>query len=135
MTIAALLSLWRKERVALWLFGVAAGSVVLAAPWILAVVPYNQLENRGALLSIEYLSLVRRMLFKADLVDALLAFVHRHISSDSGNWITLSLASMIFLAGGRRAGLEVHAGEIAQVDNGFGDVGSGHERLGQRLGE
>jgi hypothetical protein len=103
VTIAALLSLWRKERVALWLFGVAAGSVVLAAPWILAVVPYNRLENRGALLSIEYLSLVRRMLFKADLVDALLAFVHRYISSDSGNWITLSLASMIFLVGGLNA--------------------------------
>jgi hypothetical protein len=55
------------------------------------------------LLSIEYLSLVRRMLFKADLIDTLLAFVHRYISADSGNWITLSLASLIFLVGGLNA--------------------------------
>jgi hypothetical protein len=103
VSIAATLSLWRRERTALPLFAVVVGSVVLAAPWILAVVPYNRLENRGALLSIEYLSLVRRMLFKADLIDTLLVFVHRYISGDSRNWITLSLASLIFLAGGLNA--------------------------------
>jgi hypothetical protein len=101
--MAALLALIRRERIAWPLFGVAAGSVLLAAPWILAVVPYNRLENRGALLSIEYFSLVRRMLFKADLTDPLLAFVHRYIGSDPSNAITLLLASLIFLLGGLNA--------------------------------
>jgi hypothetical protein len=103
VSIAAVLSLWRRERTAWSLFAVVVGSVVLAAPWILAVVPYNRLENRGALLSIEYLSLVRRMLFKAGLIDTLLAFVHTYISGDSRNWITLSIASLIFLVGGLNA--------------------------------
>jgi hypothetical protein len=101
--IAGMLALWRRERVARWLFGVAAGSVVLAAPWIVAVVPYNRLENRGALLSIEYLSLVRRMLFKADLTDILLAFVHQYVGHDPRNWVMLSLSSLIFLIGGLNA--------------------------------
>ena len=79
---------WRS---AAWLY---------AAPWLLAVLPYNRLENRGALVAIEYLTLVRRMLVKTQATDALERGVHAVVGADPNYRVLLTVASILFLIGG-----------------------------------
>lgn len=98
--VTAAIALIRKSPHRWRLVGVTVGAVGFAAPWILAVLPYNGLENRGALISVEYLSLVRRMLFKGNLIDTIANFVHQFVSPDPTARITLALATLLFLVGG-----------------------------------
>jgi hypothetical protein len=79
---------------------VAIGSVACAMPWALAVLPYNRLENRGALISFESLTLVRRMLLKTGLTGWLESVVLRYVGRDSDFSIVLTAATVIFLLGG-----------------------------------
>jgi len=66
---------------------------------LMVILPFNQAEHRGAVIDLEYLTLVRRMLFKADLTLPLETFVHR-FSSDPDYLILLTLATLFFLIGG-----------------------------------
>jgi hypothetical protein len=98
--IAAVISFLRRDRTWLRLASVAIGGVAYAAPWLMAVLPYNRLENRGALLSIEYLTLVRRMLVKMHATDALERAVQAVVGPDRNFRILLTVASIVFLIGG-----------------------------------
>jgi hypothetical protein len=96
---AALVALLRGDRAWRALAMAAIGAVVWALPWLLAILPFNRAENRGAVLSIEWLSLVRRMLLKTQWAPALEASVHRFLGSDPNYHWLLTIATVIFLVG------------------------------------
>ena len=100
LAMAALLALLRRDPMWIRLCGVALGGVLYAAPWLLAVLPYNRLENRGALVAIQYLSLVRRVLVKTQATDALERGVHAIVGADPNYRVLLTVASILFLIGG-----------------------------------
>jgi len=97
--IAAFVALLRREVIWSRLVVVAVASVAAATPWLLVILPHNKADNRGAVISVEFVSLVRRMLLKTDLTGTLETFVHR-FSADPNYWILLTIASLIFLVGG-----------------------------------
>ena len=73
---------------------------MLTVPWALAVLPHNRLENRGALISIDYLALVRRSLIKTNLAVPLGDFVNQVFSGGTALNVILFLATVWFLVGG-----------------------------------
>jgi hypothetical protein len=98
--LTAIIHAWKRDPVWRRFAGVAAGTMLWAAPWVLAILPYNRLENRGARVTLQFLVLVRRMLRKLDLTEPLSQFVHRFIGSDPEYRIVLGIAVVIFLVGG-----------------------------------
>jgi hypothetical protein len=89
----------RKDRGAGRLIAIAAIASACAAPWLISILTLNRAEQRAGV-AIEPLSLVRRMLFKADLTTPLAAFADRLVGSDPHAWVLLTIATVIFLAGG-----------------------------------
>jgi hypothetical protein len=127
--LAIVTAVWMIRRDGIWLrFAVTGAAAALsAAPWAAAVLPYNRLENRGALIAVEYLTLVRRMLFKTGITDSLQTFVGHFVASDPHFRILLALAIVIFLIGGLGARL---AGLPAVVPAALGRRGPAWTLLG-----
>lgn len=105
VTLAALgmtslvLACRRDWRAAARTAAIAAGAVLWAAPWLAAILPYNQVENRGARVTVEWLSLVRRMLMKTGLTAPIEDSL-RYITATPTPEMILLVASVIFLVGG-----------------------------------
>jgi hypothetical protein len=99
VVIAGLLGAWRRDPLAARLIAVAAVAAVCAMPWLIPILILNRAEQRAAV-TIEWLSLVRRMLFKADLTSSLAAFAESLVGSDPHRWALLSIGTVIFLIGG-----------------------------------
>ena len=107
LAIVTAVSLIRRDGTWVRFALTGAAAALCAVPWVVAILRYNRLENRGALIAVD-LTLVRRMLFKTGITDALEAFVGRFVSRDPQFRILLTLAIAILLVGGlgtRLAGL------------------------------
>ena len=74
-------------------------ALVVAAPWLAAVVAVNNVEGRAAF-SFAWLPLVDRMLFKTGMIDTLWALIGRLADTTAGAWLVWLLATLIFLIGG-----------------------------------
>jgi len=97
--VTALVGACRRNPVWRRVIVIVAVTVLSTAPWIAAVLPHNSMENRGARVTIEYLSLVRRMLYKMDVVGPIASLVH-HVSPDPKYRLVLAVGTVIFLVGG-----------------------------------
>jgi hypothetical protein len=97
--ITAVIRFARQDRSAWSLVIVTCGSVACALPWLAAVLPYNQAENRGAQVMLEWLWLVRRMLLKTDLVPPIEHLLQTW-SLPAGGYSILLVATVLFLVGG-----------------------------------
>ncbi len=97
--ITAMLWMWRKDRWGGRLLLMVGLAGLCALPWLIAVLGVNSTESR-AVVSIDWMSLPRRMLFKMDLREALGQFVVAHVGPDPTGWMTLTVATAIFLVGG-----------------------------------
>jgi len=100
LAVTAAVFLLRKDAARQRMIGVAAGAVLFAVPWMIAVLPYNQAENRGAVLSLEPFSQVRKTIFKLEIADAIQAWIARLVPADPHLAIFFLVASVIFLVGG-----------------------------------
>jgi hypothetical protein len=100
LAVSALVGAARRDAAARRLLAVAVGAVLIAAPWLLAVLPYNQIENRGARVTMAPLTLVRRMLLKIDLVPPISEALRPFLGSDPSAWAIMAVATAIFLIGG-----------------------------------
>jgi hypothetical protein len=100
LLVSAAIAAWRKDASARRLMAVAVGAVLVAAPWLLAVLPYNQVENRGARVTIAPLTLVHRMLLKTGLIGPISDFLRPVLGSEPSAWAILAVATVIFLIGG-----------------------------------
>lgn len=89
---------WRTRSVTSLLTALAL-AVPVAAPWLWSILVLNGSEGRAAV-TIEWLSLVRRMVFKMD-ITAWIASVAAHlVSSDPDGRAFLTIAIIVFLVGG-----------------------------------
>jgi hypothetical protein len=100
LALSAAVLAMRKDRLAKGLVAVLAWAIVWAAPWILAVLPFNRAENRGAQVSVQWLSLVHRMMFKTDLIDTITGYLRPLTGGDPSAWAVLAIATVIFIVGG-----------------------------------
>ena len=100
LAAAAVVHAVGRDRSAIWLALVTGGSIAVALPWILAILPFNQAENRGAVPRLEWLWLVRRMLLKTDLTGSIEAFLAQTLGIGPNAYAILTVATLIFLVGG-----------------------------------
>jgi hypothetical protein len=100
LAAAATIRFARRDRSAVRLAIVVAASIAWALPWLLAVLPFNQAENRGAQVRVEWLWLVRRMLIKADLTGSIERMLQATIGLEPNAIAILTVASVVFLVGG-----------------------------------
>lgn len=105
VTIAALAAtvavLWlRRDPTAPRVAAVLGAALAWSAPWLVVILPYNQAENRGAQVTVEYFWLVRRMLLKADWTPAIEGVLQRWLRLPANAYAILTVATIAFLIGG-----------------------------------
>jgi hypothetical protein len=98
--IAGLVGWLRRDPRGPRLMAVSIGAGLWAAPWLLVVMPYNRVENRGAQIAVEWLSLVHRMLQKTGGFADVTRVASWLTGPDPGAPAILAVASAIFLLGG-----------------------------------
>jgi hypothetical protein len=99
VAVSALVYALRRDRLAGRLVIAAAIAVLCAAPWLWSIVALNGTEGR-ANVSVDWLSLPRRMLFKMDLRDRLATIASSIVANDPNAWVLLTMATVLFLVGG-----------------------------------
>ena len=98
--IAAVVSKWRRDPFAGRMIVVAVSAVICAAPWLLSILPFNRVENRGAVTSIRWFASVDNLIFKMDINGVLEELLPRFFGGGAHPWVILSIASVVFLIGG-----------------------------------
>jgi hypothetical protein len=99
LAISALVYAWRRDTSTGRLVAAAVVAALCAAPWIWSIVSLNAAEGRADI-SIQWMSLPRRMLFKIEIWDRLLSVAASLVGDPPPAWLLLSMVTAIFLIGG-----------------------------------
>jgi hypothetical protein len=99
LIISALVYSLRRDTSAGRLIGTAVIAVLCAAPWLWSIVALNGTEGRADI-SIQWMSLPRRMLFKIEIWDRILSVAASLVGDPPPAWLLLSMVTAIFLIGG-----------------------------------